>query len=48
MTDQPISKVEVTGLEARYYDLLMNLITGGTCPFFHSAGGARYGHSTGW
>lgn len=28
------SKVEVTGLEARYYDLLMNIITGGTYPFF--------------
>ena len=28
------SKVEVTGLEARYYDLLMNTITGGTYPFF--------------
>lgn len=28
------SKVEVTGFEARYYDLLMNTITGGTYPFF--------------
>jgi len=28
------SKVEVTGLEARYYDLLMNTMTGGTYPFF--------------
>jgi demethylmenaquinone methyltransferase/2-methoxy-6-polyprenyl-1,4-benzoquinol methylase len=28
------SKVEVTGLEARYYDLLMNVVTGGTYPFF--------------
>jgi ubiquinone/menaquinone biosynthesis C-methylase UbiE len=28
------SKVEVTGLEARYYDFFMNLITGGTYPFF--------------
>lgn len=28
------SKVEVTGLEARYYDLLMNTITAGTYPFF--------------
>ncbi len=28
------SKVEVTGIEARYYDLLMNLITAGTYPFF--------------
>jgi len=28
------SKVEVTGLEARYYDLLMNTISGGTYPFF--------------
>ncbi|MCD6296220.1 MAG: hypothetical protein J7M30_03600, partial [Deltaproteobacteria bacterium] len=28
------SKVEVTGAEARHYDLLMNLITGGTYPFF--------------
>ena len=28
------SKVEVTGLEARHYDFFMNLITGGTYPFF--------------
>ena len=28
------SKVEVTGLEARYYDLLMNTITAGTYPVF--------------
>ena len=28
------SKVEVTGFEARYYDLLMNTITGGMYPFF--------------
>ncbi len=28
------SKVEVTGAEARHYDLLMNLITAGTYPFF--------------
>jgi len=28
------SKVEVEGLEARHYDLLMNLITAGTYPFF--------------
>jgi ubiquinone/menaquinone biosynthesis C-methylase UbiE len=28
------SKVEVTGFEARHYDLFMNLITGGTYPFF--------------
>ena len=32
--DRSVSKVEVTGAEARYYDLLMNLITGGTYPFF--------------
>jgi ubiquinone/menaquinone biosynthesis C-methylase UbiE len=29
-----MSKVEVTGLEARHYDLMMNLITVGTYPFF--------------
>jgi len=29
-----VSKVEVTGLEARHYDFFMNLITGGTYPFF--------------
>jgi ubiquinone/menaquinone biosynthesis C-methylase UbiE len=28
------SKVEVTGFEARHYDFFMNLITGGTYPFF--------------
>ncbi len=28
------SKVEVVGMEARHYDFLMNLITGGTYPFF--------------
>jgi len=28
------SKVEVTGLEARHYDFFMNLITGGTYPWF--------------
>ena len=28
------SKVEVSGLEARHYDFFMNLITGGTYPFF--------------
>ena len=28
------SKVEVTGLEARYYDFFMNAITGGSYPFF--------------
>ncbi|HEY89154.1 MAG TPA: class I SAM-dependent methyltransferase [Thermoflexia bacterium] len=32
--DRSDSKVEVTGFEARYYDLLMNTITGGTYPFF--------------
>ena len=32
--ERPLSKVEVTGFEARHYDLLMNLITGGTYPFF--------------
>jgi len=32
--DQSDSKVEVTGLEARNYDLMMNLITAGTYPFF--------------
>jgi ubiquinone/menaquinone biosynthesis C-methylase UbiE len=32
--DRSISKVEVTGAEARHYDLLMNVITGGTYPFF--------------
>jgi len=33
-SDRPISKVEVTGLEARHYDFFMNLITAGTYPFF--------------
>jgi ubiquinone/menaquinone biosynthesis C-methylase UbiE len=32
--DRSVSKVEVTGAEARYYDLLMNIITVGTYPFF--------------
>jgi len=32
--DRSQSKVEVTGFEARHYDLLMNLITAGTYPFF--------------
>lgn len=32
--DRSVSKVEVTGFEARHYDLLMNVITGGTYPFF--------------
>ena len=32
--DRSVSKVEVAGAEARYYDLLMNVITGGTYPFF--------------
>ena len=32
--DRSVSKVEVTGFEARNYDLLMNVITGGTYPFF--------------
>ncbi len=32
--DRSMSKVEVTGLEARHYDRLMNLITLGTYPFF--------------
>ncbi len=30
--DRSVSKVEVAGAEARHYDLLMNLITGGTYP----------------
>jgi len=39
MNQQPIlegsiSKVEVTGFEARHYDRLMDVITGGTYPFF--------------
>ncbi|MFO7957907.1 MAG: methyltransferase domain-containing protein [Candidatus Brocadiia bacterium] len=33
-SDRPLSKVEVRGAEARYYDLLMNVLTGGTYPFF--------------
>ena len=32
--DRSDSKVEVKGTEARYYDSLMNIITGGTYPFF--------------
>ncbi len=32
--DRSLSKVEVTGAEARHYDLLMNVITAGTYPFF--------------
>jgi len=32
--DRSVSKVEVTGFEARHYDLLMNLITVGTYPLF--------------
>jgi ubiquinone/menaquinone biosynthesis C-methylase UbiE len=32
--DRSDSKVEVTGFEARHYDLMMNLITVGTYPFF--------------
>jgi len=32
--DRSVSKVEIAGAEARYYDLLMNVITGGTYPFF--------------
>jgi ubiquinone/menaquinone biosynthesis C-methylase UbiE len=32
--DRSDSKVEVDGFEARHYDLLMNLITAGTYPFF--------------
>ena len=31
---QEQSKVEVTGFEAKYYDILMNVITFGTYPFF--------------
>jgi ubiquinone/menaquinone biosynthesis C-methylase UbiE len=33
-SDRSVSKVEVTGAEARHYDLLMNVITAGTYPFF--------------
>jgi len=32
--DRSVSKVEVTGTGARHYDLFMNVITGGTYPFF--------------
>ena len=32
--NRSVSKVEVTGFEARHYDLLMNTVTGGTYPFF--------------
>ena len=32
--DRSVSKVEVTGAEARHYDFVMNLITGGTYPLF--------------
>jgi len=32
--DRSVSKVEVTGSEARHYDFFMNTITGGTYPFF--------------
>jgi|AntAceMinimDraft_8_1070364.scaffolds.fasta_scaffold15600_1 demethylmenaquinone methyltransferase/2-methoxy-6-polyprenyl-1,4-benzoquinol methylase len=32
--DRSVSKVEVTGFEARHYDLLMNLITVGSYPRF--------------
>jgi len=32
--DRSISKVEVTGFEARHYDFFMNLITAGMYPFF--------------
>jgi ubiquinone/menaquinone biosynthesis C-methylase UbiE len=32
--ERPQSKVEVTGFEARHYDMLMNVVTGGTYPFF--------------
>jgi len=32
--DRSDSKVEIGGFEARHYDLLMNLITAGTYPFF--------------
>lgn len=33
-TDRTLSKVEVTGLEARHYDAMMNIATLGTYPFF--------------
>jgi hypothetical protein len=32
--DRSDSKVKVEAFEARHYDLLMNLITAGTHPFF--------------
>jgi len=32
--DRSVSKVQVTGFEARHYDLLMNVVTVGTYPFF--------------
>ena len=32
--DRSLSKVEVTGAVARHYDLMINLITGGTYSFF--------------
>ncbi len=32
--ERPLSKVEVTGFEARHYDLLMDLFSGGTYPSF--------------
>jgi len=32
--ERPLSKVEVTGFEARHYDLLMNVLTLGTYPLF--------------
>lgn len=32
--DRSVSKVEVSGFEARHYDLMMNVITVGTYPFF--------------
>ena len=31
---RPLSKVEIKGAEARHYDLLMNVVTGGTYPLF--------------
>lgn len=33
-TARVLSKVEVTGFEARHYDALMNILTGGTYPWF--------------
>lgn len=32
--DRSLSKVEVSGFEARHYDFFMNVITAGTYPFF--------------